>query len=523
MKRLISLTMAAACALSLAVPAFAANEANDSGIKFVETEAEINEVITKDVVSLGDSVLDVKPKETAAVYNEEDKSVQLKKTWEALKVEFDGIKLEVKGTGQSILSQYQEMAKKVERTNGYTAQLILYGTEDYWKAANAVYTYVPVSDDSGLAGTICLDVLRSPTADLKSEDISNDIDQLKLEQVFQGWNTYDKDVRAFYEAGVGNSDHGVLPNKTIYFVINDVFYKTSDVEFDLSKAEGSKYIKSIKDTQKSFSETTLTAVDNNQITLPSGRYRVLEVKLKENMTDDEFKLLFDLRVKCKREGFLGWQKGDTKKFEDMGETWVGNDTWTGDSDWVAGQGGVMIKPEKNEDNEIIWYDENRDIAKVEFYADSDTDKFFVKLSTKWNNEWYSDMFRNTDAFIFNFVGAPKISATSRATLTIYNPFVNDDEELEVDLDELKVYKVLDTAALAATTEEAIAEAIADGRIEDVTNLFTAGENEDGDQVLTTRTRDLGTYIVTTATPADLVDDVVVDSTNNGKVNPGTGR
>ena len=31
-------------------------------------------------------------------------------------------------------------------------------------------------------------------------------------------------------------------------------------------------------------------------------------------------------------------------------------------------------------NEIIWYDENRDIAKVEFYADSDTDKFFVKRS-----------------------------------------------------------------------------------------------------------------------------------------------
>ena len=230
-----------------------------------------------------------------------------------------------------------------------------------------------------------------------------------------------------------------------------------------------------------------------------------------------------MRVKVKKDGFNDWAQGSSLKFDDIGETWVSNNTVTGDSDWAAGTGGVMIKPQKNEDNEIIWYDENRDIAKVEFYADSDTDKFFVKLSTKWNNEWYSDMFRNTDAFIFNFVGAPKISATSRSTLTIYNPFVNEDDELEVDLDELKVYKVLDTAALAATTEEAIAEAIADGRIEDVTNLFTAGENEDGDQVLTTRTRDLGTYIVTTATPADLVDDVVVDSTNNGKVNPGTGR
>lgn len=521
MKRLISLTMAAACALSLAVPAFAATTSNDSGYDFVSTPAEISKVINNDIVDLGEVVTTV-PEATAATIDN-DGAVTLAKATKPLEVSFHGTTLKVAANGQSILSQYQEMARKIDKTNGYEAQLILYGTEDFWKAANTITTYVRVADNDSQAGKVEIQVIQSPTADLSESAVPSDIDDLELWHIFQGYNTAAKDVRAFYEAGDGNSDNGVLPNKTVYFVINDVFYKTSNVEFDLSKAEGSKYVKSIKDTQKSFSTTTLTAVDNNQITLPSGRYRVLEVKLKENMTDDEFKLLFDLRVKCKEEGFLDWKKGDTKKFEDIGETWVGNDTWTGDSDWVAGQGGVMVKPEKNEDNEIIWYDENRDIAKVEFYADSDTDKFFVKLSTKWNNEWYSDMFRNTDAFIFNFVGAPKISATSRATLTIYNPFVNEDEELEVDLDELKVYKVLDTAALAATTEEAIAEAIADGRIEDVTNLFTAGENEDGDQVLTTRTRDLGTYIVTTATPADLVDDVVVDSTNNGKVNPGTGR
>ena len=502
MKRLVSLTMAAACAMSLAVPAFAAYETASNA-----KNSGYSEVVTA-----------MQPTAAATL---EDGKIVLAKAISNATVTIDGVKLTVQsGNNLTVVAQARQMAQKIEAINGWDAEVRYGGTEAWWKGASTINH---IYDAPGMKeGEVEVNALKSPTADGTNPD-RGPIDGLELNDVFLGYNEDKDDVRAFYESGVGNDSYGVLPNKTIYFVIRDQFYKPSDIEFDLSKVEGSKYVKSITDTQESFSSTVLTAVDNQEITLPKGRYRVLKVKLKENMTDDEYKLLFDLRVKVKEEGFMGWKKGDTKKFEDIGETWVSNDTWVGDSDWAAGTGGVMIKPQKNEDNEIIWYDENRDIAKIEFYADSDVDKFFVKLSTKWNNEWYSDMFRNTDAFIFNFVGAPQISATSRATLTIYNPFVNEDDELEVDLDELKVYKVLDTAALAATTEEAIAEAIADGRIEDVTNLFTAGENEDGDQVLTTRTRDIGTYIVTTATPADLVDDVVVDSTNNGKVTPGTGR
>lgn len=529
MKRLISLTMAAACALSLAVPAFAAKtDVDNSGnviIGSADTE-KVEEAINSDVQGFV-GMKEVAVPEVAAVKRNADGKVVWTKPSTDLKLSIGGTELVVdKNEATTLVAQVKKMADKIDKVDGYEAQIIYYGTPEWWAAnGGVVNTYIPLSENDIKNGYVELRAYQSPTSVDSSTvgDFQGDISKLTLNDLFLGWNTEKEDVRAFFEPDVANDYNGVLPNETIYFVIRDRFYKPSEIEFDLSKVEGSKYIKSIKDTQKHFSKKDLVAIDNRSITLPKGRYRVLEVKLKENMTADEYKLLFDLRVKCKKEDFQGWQKGETKKFEDMGETWVRNDEFVGDSDWAAGQGGIMIKPQKNEDNEILWYDENRDIAKVEFYADSDTDKFFVKLSTKWNNEWYSDMFRNTDAFIFNFVGAPKISATSRATLTIYNPFVNDDEELEVDLDELKVYKVLDTAALAATTEEAIAEAIADGRIEDVTNLFTAGENEDGDQVLTTRTRDLGTYIVTTATPADLVDDVVVDSTNNGKVNPGTGR
>lgn len=494
MKRFISLSMAAACALSMAVPAFAAFEPGteewykDSGYS-VQTVVEFGSA-----TAAGSSV-------SVTVGNRN------------ITVKADG--------GLKNYQVAETLAREVDKVAGFTAE-IRYGdtkkeVENY-KAPARVYEAVGVD-----AGKVEVVILKNATQE--TTNLNKDFDQLTLNDIFISETVIKNgtEIRALFETNVKNDDDGVLPNKTMYFIIRDQFYKPSDIQFELTKAEGSKYIKSIKDTQKSFDKGTLVDVDGTKVEVAAGRYRVLEVKLKENMTDDEYKLLFNLRVKVKKDGFNDWAQGSSLKFDDIGETWVSNNTVTGDSDWAAGTGGVMIKPQKNEDNEIIWYDENRDIAKVEFYADSDTDKFFVKLSTKWNNEWYSDMFRNTDAFIFNFVGAPKISATSRSTLTIYNPFVNEDDELEVDLDELKVYKVLDTAALAATTEEAIAEAIADGRIEDVTNLFTAGENEDGDQVLTTRTRDLGTYIVTTATPADLVDDVVVDSTNNGKVNPGTGR
>ncbi|NBK18074.1 hypothetical protein [Anaerotruncus sp. 1XD42-93] len=508
MKRLVSLTMAAACALSLAVPAFAVDKTDviDSGSAnqieaavsgYEETIKGEEKVATSAFGKANATVADFVPN-----------------------LGLTGINVKV-ATGESNASVALKVAKAIDAKVGYTAYVRYNSPNGTWRE---LLGDVPTVLDTTLdENTVVVDAAYNATIDRGNAVL---IENMTLDDLFYNFasDRAGDDIELVFGSSAKNDDDGVLPNKTAYMVVKGVYEKTSDLGIDVKAVEGGKYIKSIKDTSKSFGTggEILVDVNGNKIDF-QGRYRVIEIKFKENMTDDEFKVVFDVKVRAKK-AVNGWAIGETKKFEDVAETWISNNLWDlGDGDWAAGQGGWMIQPLKNEENEIIWYDENKDIAKVEFYADSDTDKFFAKLSTKWNNEWYSDMFRNTDAFIFNFVGAPKISATSRATLTIYNPFVNDEDELEVDLDELKVYKVLDTAALAATTEEAIAEAIADGRIEDVTNLFTAGENEDGDQVLTTRTRDLGTYIVTTATPADLVDDVVVDSTNNGKVNPGTGR
>ncbi len=512
MKRLISLTMAAACALSLAVPAFAAETSVKDSAAASQVESAFEGYDPK-------SVVDGEVKQNADQRIDKN-SVTVGQFVAAPGLENLVVKVEKSDT---VAAAALKVAKAIDAKVGYTA-VVCYNSES--GAWSDLLSVTPIRDRGLPVGSVVVDVATNETISKGQAVEIEDIDLTGDKGLFYNFasDRAGDDLELVFGKGAKNDDDGVLPNKTAYLVVKGVYEKTSDLGIDVKAVEGGKYIKSIKDTSKSFGTDgeVLVDVNGNEIDF-QGRFRVIEIKFKENMTDDEFKVVFDVKIRAKK-AVNGWAIGETKKFEDVAETWISNNLWDlGDGDWAAGQGGWMIEPLKNEENEIIWYDENKDIAKVEFYADSDTDKFFAKLSTKWNNEWYSDMFRNTDAFIFNFVGAPKISATSRATLTIYNPFVNDDEELEVDLDELKVYKVLDTAALAATTEEAIAEAIADGRIEDVTNLFTAGENEDGDQVLTTRTRDLGTYIVTTATPADLVDDVVVDSTNNGKVNPGTGR
>ena len=92
-------------------------------------------------------------------------------------------------------------------------------------------------------------------------------------------------------------------------------------------------------------------------------------------------------------------------------------------------------------------------------------------------------FADQDAFIFNFKGSvagqTKISSTSRATLELYNPYYDSDEdELTVDPENVVIYAVAD-----------------DGSLNDVTASFKAIENEDGDYVAQTKTRELGVYII----------------------------
>ena len=195
---------------------------------------------------------------------------------------------------------------------------------------------------------------------------------------------------------------------------------------------------------------------------------------------------------------------DGDKFELEITAWVSNDSDNADKDYAAGTGGVVIKPTENDDNEIVWYDENQDIAKLTFEGDSDTNKFFPKLSTKWDNSTYAEYFADQDAFIFDFVSNPEISSTSRPVLTIYDPYYDwEEDETTVDAENVVVYKVVD------------------GELVDDTANWNYGETEDGEMAYTCKTRQLGTYIFCEVAVAGAEEEVV--DPDGGKDIPNTGR
>ncbi len=160
--------------------------------------------------------------------------------------------------------------------------------------------------------------------------------------------------------------------------------------------------------------------------------------------------------------------------------WIQNENIDDDDDvtFNAGDKGIVIKPVKNAWNTVTWENNDGAIARVKFLADSDSDFYCPALSTRWNRS-YDKYFGSVDldAFMFDFVGNPKLPATSRATLEIYNPFVDEDGRLTVPLTDLYIYELVD------------------GELIDRSSTFTAGKNEDGDQVISLRTRTLGTYII----------------------------
>lgn len=353
------------------------------------------------------------------------------------------------------------------------------------------------------------------------------------------WQTnYDEivDTRALAEKDDWNGKDGVKPGKKIYFRIKGAFADLDVFKFDVSKGENAKQIKKVSVVEKRFGDG-LETIDGKVLVDPDERATVIQVELVDNMTDNEYKVSFDMKVKVDDKngatiGGVFFKKGTSSdKFEEIGATWMYNTTdTTDDTEFMAGTGGIMVKPVKNEENTVLWTDENRDLARLTFTADSDVAKYFPKLSTKWPNATYAQLFDDQDAFVFDFVGNPKISSTSRAVLELFCPFLDSDDEYSVDPESVVIYQVADDATLAASTEVELAKAILDGRLIDVTDKFTAGENEDGDFVYTTKTRTLGTYIIAEKAPSEEAFEeaegeapVEEPTENTEKPNPGTGR
>ncbi|WP_147539110.1 hypothetical protein [Anaerotruncus rubiinfantis] len=175
-------------------------------------------------------------------------------------------------------------------------------------------------------------------------------------------------------------------------------------------------------------------------------------------------------------GYVGVIKKGTK-IEIPVEGFVQNTKYGADYTATAGDGGIVVKPLKNEDSEITWEDANDTLAKLSVSGDNDTSKMAVKLSTKWYpTAPYTPLFANQDAFIRNFWHNPEIPSTSRATLELPVPYVDEDGELTVEEDDIIVYDV------------------SSGQLADITSKGKFVTNDDDELVFSLKTRQLGTYI-----------------------------
>lgn len=317
---------------------------------------------------------------------------------------------------------------------------------------------------------------------------------------------------------IRNSDLGTVttdinPDATYYVPIADIqaaFPGSPSGNF----ADGDQYKISFKKGSDNSKMIKKLSIETKKVSGYSDpRVDCLKIEIAADFTDKEYKISPEITFSGKKSktGTLPVFDYSNDKYTGTMTLYVQNDD-TADNDFEVGQGGIVMKPEKGEDNTITWSDNGRDVAKLDFYADSDVAKVFPKLSTKWDNSDYAEYFNDQDAFIFEFVGGSTISSTSRALLTLYNPYLNEDDELTVDSADVIIYQIID------------------GELVDVTDSWTKGQNDDGDEVFTSKTRVLGTYIVAEheANIGDAGDDVEEPSTGDPietpvKPNPSTGR
>lgn len=204
----------------------------------------------------------------------------------------------------------------------------------------------------------------------------------------------------------------------------------------------------------------------------SARSAWLKIDIAASDSIDEQKAVVDLTFTARDDDENGkWEKGDYALLRLT--LWIGSAVEEGGDALRAAGDSFVYKPDSNSENIVTW----EDVASLSFSASDDAKKFYARLSTK-HDPIYAAYEDSADLYFRNFTGAPTISASSRATLTLYYPW----EDGGPDPAACHVYL-----------------ADADGSLRDVTKLFTyIGEDEDGSAVngWRIRTRTLGCYIIT---------------------------
>lgn len=297
----------------------------------------------------------------------------------------------------------------------------------------------------------------------------------------------------------------VMPKSEIYIKLDDsiltndrgIVANTADLgdnklfSFNVDKKTNSKLVNSI---------TLVTEKSINK----SGRHDWIKIVLNDATmtTEQKFEGTVTFRARKTSDSgapdnkFLGEAySGDTYKLKL--NIWINNKKITDGDNPDAGD-RVYFEPTDGDTNTIVWGD---DLAALTFDAVSDADKFYARLSTKSSSEIYSKYGdpANADLYFFDFVGNPVVSSTSRATLTLGIPWDTSDDYTP---DPASVY---------------IYQITSGGKLIDVSNQFTYSEDDQEIEGWSTRTRTLGSYVVSDV-ELDLDKDETVkdeDSDNDG--------
>lgn len=313
-----------------------------------------------------------------------------------------------------------------------------------------------------------------------------------------------------------NANDTVSPGQTIYYALPETMAawvdNASNFRLSTRKTSNGKLIKSIKLVEKKLTGTSSAQtvyLPNQQD--PTGkdyaayktgeRRAYLAVELADTAVPEEVKVQFTATFTAKKPVVLCYGKrkvseGEFEKVQTVndngttvntlkylrffdgkqndkltltGNLYVANPQEEGDATVEVGSKGVTIKPERNSVNEISF--EGADtVATLTFRANNNPRKFLARLTTSWPNAALSNKFRNTDAVIRKFSPAT-IDATSRATLSLNNPFAYD----EVDPEDVYIYT-----------------ADSKGNLKDITRSVYYNSDEDAFEV---QTRTLTTYIL----------------------------
>lgn len=336
----------------------------------------------------------------------------------------------------------------------------------------------------------------------------------------------------YYYAAANDNNDLVKPGVKIYASLNSFWIvdefddqhplsimDSKDLKVTVKKGLNSKYIESVKIVDKEFISSDISFVSDVPAAFPNtglpgvrddrgmehNRGYYVEIVLKDSIIDKEIPITLKLEISAKKNidaskyyknGYNGYNcdsldhtyaaiytpmagtiPSGTKITIESDRLYINNKVLNGDQNFSAGNHGVMVKPTKNDRGEVTWENANDMLARMKIYGDDNTDKFYAKLSTKWDYAEYDAEFGHTDAFVYSFTGNPKISDTSRATLELRNPFLNSDGDEIVAPEDVIIYELTE-----------------DGEYVDITSEFTYGETDDGEPMFSIKDRPFRTYI-----------------------------